>query len=267
MLDEMLTTDSETNNPEVQIDVQDTEEQGDLLTGQKTPSPESAKPLAGTRPERPAWMGQLPKELQTSERLTKFQTIGELGKSYQELEGRLGRSILVPDDKSSPEDQEAYLKKLGRPDKPEGYEIVKPKMPEGMDMDASVITSFQETAFKAGMTPKQLQSVVDMLADATRKQYESSVVEAKNKTDRTREGLAKEWGTRFDEQIGYVQKAFKAFASQDIQKTLTNAGLAADPNIVKMFAKIGKSISEDRFVEGERGGKNQDPAQVLYGKK
>jgi len=94
-METVLTPDPATGN---QGDVAVTEKQGgSLLTGltinetaEATPDkPASQDEPKDAKPQRPAWMAQLPKDLQEDDTLTRFKTIGEIGKAYRELEGKL----------------------------------------------------------------------------------------------------------------------------------------------------------------------------------
>ena len=77
--------------------------------------------------KNPAWTSQLAKDISGNadimKRLTKFTNISDLAKSYAELEGKIGNSIVKPGKDATAEETSAFYEKLGRPKDASGYSL------------------------------------------------------------------------------------------------------------------------------------------------
>ena len=74
-------------------------------------------------------------------------------------------------------------------------------------------------------------------------------------------------GEKLPENLGVARKALDAFATPELCKLLDETGLGNHPEVIRMFFRAGKAISEDKFVGGNQaGGGKANPANVLYDK-
>ncbi len=145
---------------------------------------------------------------------------------------------------------------------PESYEF---KAPEGVQFDDTVIGAFSEVAKELNLPQDQAQKVLDKMAPviAARQleQFQAARVawgEAA-KTD-------KEFGgEKLAENLGVAKKAMDTFATPELRALLDESGLGNHPEVIRMFYRTGKAISEDRFVGGKQGQQApQSVAQRMY---
>ena len=134
--------------------------------------------------------------------------------------------------------------KIGAPEK---YEF---KAHEGYEFDSSVINAYSEVAKELNLTQDAAQKVLDKMAPALQaRQAEqiNSIREewaAQAKTD-------KEFGgEKMAENLGVARKALDAFGSPELRTLLNESGLGNHPEVIRLFYRAGKAISEDRFVGG-----------------
>lgn len=75
-------------------------------------------------------------------------------------------------------------------------------------------------------------------------------------------------GDKLPETIALSSRAFKAVASPELQRITESTGLGNHPEFVRMMAKIGRIIGEDRLIRGDVGAAPapRAPEEVLYGK-
>lgn len=88
---------------------------------------------------------------------------------------------------------------------------------------------------------------------------------------------ADEWmeQTKADEEIGgaklaqtaaVAKKAMARYATPELKKVLNDSGIGNHPEMVRLFYKIGKSISEDSIVPAQsNSAAEKSTAEVLYG--
>ena len=168
-------------------------------------------------------------------------------KAYQELERFKGapadKLIKLPEDG----DYSEVYNKLGRPESPEGYEFA-PN--EGMELDEGRMSWFSNAAHELGLNKQQHNALVKATYD-----YEASVkAESEERAELERTNnlnqLKKEWGAAYDERIVLGKRAARAFADDGMLNALEDS-IGSNTAVLKMFAKIGESISEDKLPNAE----------------
>lgn len=162
---------------------------------------------------------------------------------------------------------------------PEGkYEL---KLPEGVEISADVQEQFETVARELNLSPDAAQKMLD-LAPQFDKMYASKLLKTANDaTDRWAEQSRNDkelsnGGDKaaLDANLALAAKARDAFASPELVALLnkfdpeTNphgTGLGNHPEVLRLFTRLGKSISEDnKLVTGGVPKEEQTAAQKLY---
>lgn len=225
---------------EVKVESQTGTQQGDpngnpgpADTGTQKPNDgQGADKSAVTQPADP--FAELNLEADTREWLEKrgVKGVGDAVKLAREQDKLLGNAIRVPGKDAKPEEVEAYLNKLGRPETADKYELAPPeKLPEDLPYDGERAKSFKDLAHKLGLTQQQAKSIHDWAAEnavndftgAQQAKHAKSVEIAKGETEK----LVKLWGPL----DGETMKTNLAFAD----KVLTAGG----PEAVNEFRRVG----------------------------
>lgn len=145
---------------------------------------------------------------------------------------------------SDPADKSAEDKPQGAPER---YEFT---APEGSELDAAVTDAFAGVAKELNLTQEAAQKVVDKMAPLMA-QRQAEQVQAVQKQWRDESTADKEFGgDKLTESLATARKAMDAFASPGLKQTLEQTGLGNHPEVIRMFVKVGKAISEDGFVNG-----------------
>lgn len=228
-----------------------------------TAEPTSTEPGVTTTTEPaaanvPAWTAQLDKDLQANERLTSFKTIGEMGKALLDLEGKSKDAITVPGENATDEERAAFYGKLGRPEAAEKYAFTNPvELPEGYTPEVEAV--MKGIFFKANMTATQAEMVNAEYVALLKQGQEMQQQQQKEATDKAINTLKDEWkGDAFKENSALAVRAFAKFGGDEaktfIEETKINGlPLGDHPVFLKIFAGIGKAISDDSSYSG-RGG-------------
>lgn len=180
-------------------------------------------------------------------------------------------------DDNKPDEKKADDKKPeGAPDK---YEL---KTADGVTIAPEVQTQFEAIARDLNLTQENAQKLLD-LAPAISKMQTSQLVDLAEKTTAKwqAEALADaEIGVNGDKaaynlNMAAIAKAKKAFATPELgallekfdAKTNPNGtGLGNHPEVLRLFLRLGKSISEDnKLVTGQVPDAEQTAGQKLYG--
>lgn len=165
---------------------------------------------------------------------------------YRNAEKMIGGRVKIPE----PGDEDGWsdlYKRLGRPDSPDQYELS--ALPE--EQDEKLVGFFRTAAHKAGFTPQQANAFLAEYNNFTTEQQESIQATISAESAAQLEALKTEWGPSYGTNIAQGRRAVAA-----AQTALGEDGLEAIENAIgtsrtlKLFASLGKSLSEDGFVEG-----------------
>ena len=202
-------------------------------------------------PQRHAWTSQLPKELQDNESLTSFAKIGELGKAYVDLQGKLDSSIALPGKDATEEDLRQFWNRLGTPEAPDGYELKLPDRVRNEKAFQDLQAKFQENAHLSGLTKAQAQKLFDREVSSSVQMYEAQVQKRARDQEKAIEGLKSKWAEDYDANIEKARRAAKQFLTPEIAKVLDENGLSNTPGMIEVFHKIYSAIGDDSFISGD----------------
>src|SRR5262245_59817777 len=135
------------------------------------PSAVTAAPAAtnGAPPTGADWRSSLSEDLRGDKTLAQIKgaTWEEAGpslaKGYVESQKFAGGAIRLPKDDAKHEEWASFYSNLGRPEKAEGYDLVKPdQIPEGLAWRPEWETKARATAHSLGLTAKQFGGIVNL---------------------------------------------------------------------------------------------------------
>lgn len=147
---------------------------------------------------------------------------------------------------------EAVWNKLGRPAKPEDYEL---PVPEGDDGE------FAKRAaqwFHAAGVPKQAaQKIAEMVNQHVAEQTRARQVEFEQEAARQLDALKQEWGTEFDKRAEFAKRGFATYgkkAGLDDNDLAVLEHAIGTAKMLKLFVALGETTAEHEFGAGGEGG-------------
>lgn len=150
--------------------------------------------------------------------------------------------------------------KATEPQVPESYEFA---MPEGVQLDKTAADEFTAIAKELKLDQATAQKVADVGAKMAQRQAEAHVKLVETWTEAVKSD--KEiGGDKLAENLSVARKALEAFGTPELKDVLNMTGFGNHPEVVKAFYKIGKAISEDRFVTGGAKGAETDIAKRMF---
>lgn len=209
---------------------------------------------------KPAWTAQLDKDLQGNERLTQFKTIGDMGKTFLDLEGKLKNAIIPPGENATKEEMDAYLIKLGRPEVADKYSFGKPEnLPEAVPYSQEFESLFKQFAFEKGISDKSATELYNWYWDLARTGVEQNAKAQEDATKQAVEALKVEWqGDTFKVKTELAARAFKALsndvagADKWLEETrIDGVQVGNHPMFLRIFANVGSKISNDSIASGD----------------
>lgn len=172
-----------------------------------------------------------------------------------------------PAEKSAPEVKTETKVPDGKQPEPLKFEL---KVPEGSLLDAKAVERISTFAKEKGLTNEQAQAILDSENKAV-----ASYVEGKNaEINSAKEGWVAEsksdkeiGGDSFNKSVELAKRVVTRFGSESLTKALNETGLGNHPEMIRVFKRIGESMSEDvLIVGGAKPAAKKTDAEIFYPK-
>ena len=145
---------------------------------------------------------------------------------------------------------------------PEKYEFA---TPEGMQFDDAVVGAFSEAAKDLNLSQEAAQKILDKVGPVMAAQQNEALQAASTEWAEASKTDKEFGGDKLNENLAVAKKAMDQFASPELRALLNESALGNNPEVIRMFYRVGKAISEDGFVVGGNAkNSEQTTAQRLY---
>ena len=140
-------------------------------------------------------------------------------------------------------------------------------LPEGSNMNEAALTGATELFKADGLSQEQAQKYVDLYASQVQAGVQGQV-DAHNQLMNDWSDAAKSdsefGGEKFNENIGIAKTAIDKFGTPELKEVLRSSGVGNNPEIIRMFLKIGKLTQEDNPGGGNPASEKKDRVSTLY---
>lgn len=219
-----------------------------------TPAPETPAGNPTTTPapapEPASW---IPQELRGSASLTKFKTADDALKAYVNLESAFGKKFEEHLKEDADPSVKARLRAaMGVPEGANGYEDA--KVPEGYEVDKSIVGSFKETAFKAGLTKSQANALQEWFIGQHLEQNTAQMAARVQEKEAALAELDKRWGAAKNRNVAMVQQLVAEHGGAEVKAALDETGAGNDPRVLEFLARMAGKMAEDNLIQPTSGG-------------
>lgn len=214
----------------------------------KTDGKDEGKKDSDQVADTPKWISQLDEESRNDadfiKQLSKFQKIGDLAKSYSQLEKKLGNSVNIPSSDAGAEELAAFYQKLGRPESADGYSINDEKA-----------KPFRDLAFMNNLTDAQAKGIYEGLEKMGAELMQSNADQMARTVKESDNVLHSEWGKDYSKNLEFLKRGIATYGGNALGAKLKATGLLYDVDVIKMFAKLGRMSAESTAsTKGSGGG-------------
>lgn len=227
-----------------------------LITGQD--------PAPGQSQAQSDWREIIPESFREASWATKYKTADDFFKGVDWMNQTIGKKNVVqgielPGEDAKPEDWDAFYNSLGRPEKPDGYELPELKdIPEGFVLPEDK-QFWANMAHRHGLTKKQAAGLFSEFMQDMSERYKSAlegsasamVEAAKKRMQESADVLKGEWGDDFGANLNLAKRAAEHLGILD---SLDQSGAGNDPAVLKLAAELGKMLGEDNMRRGDPSG-------------
>tara|TARA_R110002049_G_scaffold107453_2_gene255203 strand:+ start:1248 stop:2084 length:837 start_codon:yes stop_codon:yes gene_type:complete len=210
-------------------------------TPEVAPQPVAQETVLGpSESDNQDWKSTLSEDLRNDPTLKNFKDVESLAKTVVHQQKQMGNRIPIP---KTPEEHMEVYNKLGRPETADKYEVAVPEThTEYIGEDQ--INQFKNVAHNIGLNNEQVKQLIDFQVkniDAQAQRYQTDIAVQKQHTE---ESLKKEWGHEYDMNVRNARRALQVYGDPEITE-LMNGEAGNIPAVVKMFARLGKEVTED----------------------
>lgn len=199
------------------------------------------------------WRAALPDEWKEHDFVKSYQKPGDFVKSAYEiaqerdaLKTKMEGYIPKITDQSTEEEKVAFYKAIGRPDKPEDYNIT---IPEGVNQDPAFISEFAKVAFDAGVPTGVVQKLASWYMSKQQVAEKTFSENLKSQRDNAVNELKQKWGNKYETNLDSANKVVERLVSDERYQYMKGRGYMDDAAMVEFFHELSGKISEDSFVK------------------
>ena len=239
---------NQTTEPQVQSDTKTVSDQS-----QQTQPTTLGTPVVAEQPKENTvdFKSLIPESFKEEKSLENFDNMEDLLKSYLHAQKMVGADkIPVPNKFATDEDWKEVFTRLGAPKSPEDYKYSF----KDDEVDPNQLKTFNETAHKLGLLPKQAEALVKYYNDLNKGQSEQLEAQAIVAQEKTEADLKKEFGPQFNKRLDQAKRlAINTLGEDFLNKTVLKDGSRLGDNleVIKAFSNLADKLSEDEIVKGE----------------
>jgi hypothetical protein len=138
----------------------------------------------------------------------------------------------------------------------------RPQLPQGVTYDESLEKAALPVAHKLGLTPQQLQGLLDFYAGHQGQSFQTAMRGRGDEQLQSVGQLQQEWGPTYDAKVSQAARAARYFGGQSLVNFLNESGMGNNPELVRTFAKIGSMMTEDTLKIGKSQGFSMTPDEA-----
>lgn len=142
-------------------------------------------------------------------------------------------------------------------------------MPEGVAIDEAVAGDLKDLARELGLPQDQAQKIADLGVRQAQRWADRQVKALHDASEgwiKATKSDAEVGGDKLNDALAAGRRAMDAFGTHALKSLLNETRLGNHPELVRFIARVGKAISDDTFVSGDRsaGTRGADMASRLY---
>lgn len=144
-----------------------------------------------------------------------------------------------------------------------------PKTFEGSDIDPAFIDSYASLAKKYGMNQENATALLKDAAEILNRMDKQTVTRQTDEWIEASRNDKEFGGAAINANLAVAKKALDTYGTPEIRQLLETTGLGNNPEVIRFFWRVGKTLTEDGTVTGQAGVAGirtfDDAAKKLYG--
>lgn len=200
------------------------------------------------------WKDALPLEYREDPTIKLMDDVPSMAKTLINAQKMIGADkVPIPGKHASDTDWKEAYHKLGNPRELADYNIELDKDTEGL-IEKDFVDKFKKVAHGLGVLPRQANQLVKFFGELNKNAWADIETQGNAQKLENMKGLEKEWGQTFQERTLAAKAAIKEFTTPEEQRFLRDMGLGNDARFLRIMAKVGGTLSEDKLRSAGAGG-------------
>ncbi len=203
------------------------------------------------------WRSALPDEFKEHEFVKTFQKPGDFVKSAIEikadrdvLKAKLDNSIPKLPENATQEERDVYYTQLGRPEKPEQYEIPEVNgQKNSPEMVSWAQKEFHRLGIPAGSGKELSTSFNTFMQGVVKAEMDKRALERTEAETK----LKSELGVEYDTSVEMVRRVWKKHSNSEFDTFVNETKIGNDPRLIRWMINIAKLTGEDKSIDGMPG--------------
>jgi len=220
--------------------------------------------------ESPGWRAGLPAEIRDNETFVPYKTVGDFAKAHietatklKDAEGKLGNSIPKLSPNATPEEREKFFNLLGRPEKPEGYEL------DGEDKNAPEWTGYwRNELHKIGVPKDQAKAISAAFNNQMKSMVDQHNAKLLKENSDAATALKTELGDKYDASVALVSRLWKQWGKTevDFDKAFATETSANRITMMRFLLNVAAKTGEDSSLRASGQRQQQLATFMTYDK-
>lgn len=172
---------------------------------------------------------------------------------------------------NNPVDQSKPAENVQEPVKDKAIDAYELKAGEDSYLDDEQVKAVESYAKDKKLTKEQAEEILNRENAAVKSFYEKQHQQFKTAQEQWVEEIKKDpelGGDNFSKNAEFAKRAVEKFATPKFKEQLEQSGYGNHPELVRVFARIGKLISDDKMVTpGTSVSGSRSYEEIFYGKK
>ena len=213
------------------------------------------------------WRAGLPDDLKAHESIVPYKTVGDFAKSYiettgklREAEGKLSNSIPKLSANATPEEREKYFNQLGRPEKPDGYEL------DGEDRNAPEWTGYwRNELHRIGVPKDQAKAISAAFNNQIKSMVEAHNAKILQENEKAAETLKTELGDRYDASVALASRLWKQWGNTEVEfdKAFATETSANRVTMIRFLLNVAAKTGEDSSLHSGQMRQRSEPGNKM----
>lgn len=212
------------------------------------PSPAAPPPALPTIPDN--WKELLDDDVKGHTSLEKIKDVKSLARSFINAQKMIGaEKVPLPPKGATQEQMKEFFTRVGLPKEESEYNV---EIDAGVNVDKEFFDKFKKQAYSQNILPNQARGMVEWFSKVNDEAFIAQTAQYEERINTGLKNLKTEWGPAYDNEIAKAKAALREYADEDTQKFIQSAGLGNNPLMIKLLAKAGAALKEDKII-GEGG--------------
>lgn len=129
---------------------------------------------------------------------------------------------------------------------------------EGQEFDGKTIEHFSEVARELNLSQEAAQTLLSKMAPVMAERQAEQIAAVQAQWAEDSKGDKEFGGDKLTENLGLAKQAMDQYATPELRTLLNESGMGNHPEVIRLFVKVGKTISEDGFIPAGKPGASHD---------